>query len=186
MTTIYLVRHGEVHNPEGIIYGWLPGYRLSDRGRGELAAAAEALAPRAPFDALITSPLERAQESAGILAQRLGMTPVIDARLAETDVAGYQGKPFSALPKPYITEEGVPGIEGAASMRSRLLAWAADAAGRHERVIAVSHRDPIAVLLLHWLGRDLSASAGLSLPTGSVHEIRWEGDDIEVRGPAVD
>ena len=34
-TTIYLLRHGEVHNPEGIIYGRLPGYRLNEVGRGQ-------------------------------------------------------------------------------------------------------------------------------------------------------
>ena len=72
-TTIYLLRHGEVHNPEGIIYGRLPGYRLNEVGRGQVRTAGEFLAERGPFDALITSPLERARESAGIIAERLGL-----------------------------------------------------------------------------------------------------------------
>ena len=42
-TTLYLVRHGEVHNPAGIIYGRLPGFGLSERGRRQIARAAEAL-----------------------------------------------------------------------------------------------------------------------------------------------
>ena len=74
-TTIYLLRHGEVHNPKGINLRPLPGYRLNEVGRGQVRTAGEFLAERGPFDALITSPLERARESAGIIAERLGLTP---------------------------------------------------------------------------------------------------------------
>ena len=184
MTTIYLLRHGEVHNPEGIIYGHLPGYRLSENGRAEISSAAEMLSVRGPFDALLTSPLERAQESAGIVAERLELTPVIEPLLAETDVSGYQGKPFSCLPTPYITENGVPGIEGAASLRARMIGWVASARA-YERVIAVSHRDPIAMLLLHWTGKGLDNLAGLTLPTGSLHEVHLDGAAVRLSGPAL-
>lgn len=183
-TTIYLLRHGEVHNPEGIIYGRLPGYRLSTKGRMEVQTSAETLAERGDFEALFTSPLERAQESAGIVAQRLGMTPVVDARLAESEIGGYQGKPFSALPSPYITEEGVAGIESAASMRSRMIDWVAGVR-QYERVIAVSHRDPIAMLLLHWTRAGLNRLGALTLPTGSLHEAQLDGARVKVNGPAV-
>lgn len=191
MTTIYLVRHGAVDNPQGIIYGRLPGYGLSQAGRADVEAAAQALAAAAPFDALYTSPLQRAQESAAILARRLGLEPRLEARIEETDVSGYQGRPFADLPSPYLTEEGVPGIEGAASMRARMLAFVADAGRdtgrdvrRHARVVAVSHRDPIAVLLLAWMGFDLSRSGQLSIPTGSVHEVQLDGERVAIRGPA--
>lgn len=183
-TTIYLLRHGEVHNPKGVIYGHLPGYGLSSSGRAEVAGAAETLADRAPFDVLMTSPLQRAQETARIVARRLELVPVVDERLAETDVAGYQGKPFSALPDPYITEDGLPGIEGAACLRARMIDWLVHAR-QFERVIAVSHRDPIAILLLYWLGLPLKRGKGLVLPTGSVHEIQLEGGRARVSGPAV-
>ena len=73
MTTLYLVRHGEVHNPEGIIYGRLPGYGLSENGRRQLAAAAELLAGEGAIVALYSSPMQRAQESAAIIAARLGL-----------------------------------------------------------------------------------------------------------------
>lgn len=184
MTTIFLVRHGEVHNPEGIIYGHLPGYRLSAAGRAELAMAAERLVERGPFDALLTSPLERARESAQILGERLQMAPAVDERLAETDVAGYQGKSFAELPRPYLTEDGVPGIESAASMRARMIDWVASAR-RYDRAIAVSHRDPIAVLLLHWLAAELDRGPSLSIPPGSVHEARLDGARVHLSGPAI-
>ena len=51
-TTLYLIRHGEVHNPEGIIYGRLPGFGLSVRGRQQLTHAAEVLAGEGPLAAL--------------------------------------------------------------------------------------------------------------------------------------
>ena len=159
------------------------GYHLSEAGRGEIRTAAEFLSGRGPFDALITSPLERAQESAAIVAERLGLTPAVEQRLAETEVGGYQGQPFSALPSPYLTEEGVSGMESAASMRARMLDWVA--AARYERVIAVSHRDPIAMLLLHWLGAPLDRLGELELPTGSVHEVRLEDGQSHLSGPAV-
>ena len=43
-TTVHLLRHGEVHNPDGLLYGRLPGYRLSERGHAMARAVADALA----------------------------------------------------------------------------------------------------------------------------------------------
>jgi broad specificity phosphatase PhoE len=182
MTTIHLVRHGEVHNPEGIIYGRLPGYGLSDRGRDEVRATAQRLGDRGPIHALICSPLQRARESAEILSQELGLSPTQDERLAESEISGYQGRSFDELPRPYITEEGVAGIESAASMRQRMCDWAATVSGT---VVAVSHRDPIGLLLLHWLGGCLDDLPGMNLPTGSLHSVQLHATGVRVEGPAV-
>ena len=62
-TIVHLLRHGEVENPAGIIYGRLPGYHLSANGRAMASAAADYFAGR-PVAALFCSPLERAQETA--------------------------------------------------------------------------------------------------------------------------
>ena len=176
MTTLYLVRHGEVHNPEGIIYGRLPGFGLSEAGRRQLAAAAELLAGEGPLAALYASPMQRAQESAAIIAARLGMAVETAEPLVETSIGGYQGRPFSDLPRPYITETPThAGIECAASIRSRLLGWAEDASRRHPdaRFVAVSHRDPIAVVLLHWQGKGLDELPGYPLAPGAVNRIEF-------------
>ena len=183
-TTIYLVRHGDVENPKGIIYGHLPGYGLSALGCAQMRTAAEMLVDRQPFDTLFTSPLERAQQSAAPLAERLKLQPTVDGRIAETDVHGYQGRSFDELPSPYLTEAGVPGIESAASMRARMIAWLADAR-RHDRVVAVTHRDPIAILLLYWMGLGLSRLSALDVPTGSVHEVQLDGGKVALSGPAI-
>ncbi|HEX2050646.1 MAG TPA: histidine phosphatase family protein [Actinomycetota bacterium] len=83
-TVIHLVRHGEVENPKGVIYGRLPGYNLSERGKRQAAAAARHLAA-ADVGLVWTSPLERAQETAAIVAEPHALDVTIDHRLIESD-----------------------------------------------------------------------------------------------------
>jgi broad specificity phosphatase PhoE len=183
MTTLYLVRHGEVHNPTGIIYGRLPGFGLSVNGQKQLRRAADILAGHAPFAALYASPMQRAQESAQILASRLDLSAQTEEPLIETGIGGYQGKTFAELPKPYITEEPVhEGIECAASIRSRLLQWVEGMGQRHtdERFIAVSHRDPIIVALLHWQQQGLDELPGYAMDPGAVYQVSLSQDGAQV------
>src|ERR1700745_3490349 len=83
VTIVHLLRHGEVENPAGIVYGRLPGYHLSAKGRAMAAAAADYCAGGAVV-ALFSSPLERAQETARPVAERLGLDVVTDDRLIES------------------------------------------------------------------------------------------------------
>lgn len=87
--TIHLVRHGEVENPKGIIYGRLPGFHLSERGRRQAAAAAEHL-KGASVGAIWASPLERAQETARFIADVHGLEITTDDRLLES-VNSFEG-----------------------------------------------------------------------------------------------
>ncbi len=81
---LHLVRHGEVFNPERVLYGRLPGYSLSERGEQMAAAAADFLAERGrPIAAIHSSPLERTQQSAAPLATLTGHTVQLDERLIE-------------------------------------------------------------------------------------------------------
>jgi broad specificity phosphatase PhoE len=82
-TIVHLLRHGEVDNPHGILYGRLPGYHLSANGRAMAQAAASYFAERAVV-ALFSSPLERAQETASPVAERLGLPIATDDRLIES------------------------------------------------------------------------------------------------------
>ena len=81
-TVIHLMRHGEVHNPHGILYGRLPGYHLSERGRQMAEIVAEHLAGR-DVTRVIASPLERARETAVPIAQAHGLDVDTDERLLE-------------------------------------------------------------------------------------------------------
>ncbi|WP_308466186.1 histidine phosphatase family protein [Rathayibacter soli] len=81
---VHLVRHGEVHNPSGILYGRLPGFRLSELGQKMAQRAADDVAARGrPIVALVASPLQRTQESAAPFATEFELPITTDARLIE-------------------------------------------------------------------------------------------------------
>src|ERR1017187_2398093 len=82
-TIVHLVRHGEVDNPRGVIYGRLPGYHLSADGELMAKAAADFLAPR-DVTVLRCSPLDRAVETATPIGQQFGLEAVTDDRLIES------------------------------------------------------------------------------------------------------
>ncbi|MEV5494846.1 histidine phosphatase family protein [Nonomuraea fuscirosea] len=81
-TVVHLLRHGEVHNPGGVLYGRLPGYHLSETGRLMAETVAKAVGGR-DIVTLYSSPLERARETAAPLAAKLGIEVVQDERLIE-------------------------------------------------------------------------------------------------------
>ena len=81
-TVVHLLRHGEVHNPRGILYGRLPGYNLSENGQLMAKTVAKAVAGR-DIKAVYSSPLERAQQTATPVAATLGLDIITDERLVE-------------------------------------------------------------------------------------------------------
>lgn len=152
MTVVHLLRHGEVDNPDHVMYGRLPGYHLSTLGRRMAERVAKALLDR-DITYLVSSPLERARETAAPLAEALGLDVHVDDRLIEAGNA-FQGLPFGPgerawmhprawplLRNPFRPSWGEPYVEIAARML--LAAHAArDAAAGHEAV-CVSHQLPI-------------------------------------------
>src|SRR5215475_7857950 len=81
-TIVHLVRHGEVENPTGVLYGRIPGFRLSEDGQVMAKAAADFLAGR-DVTVLRSSPLERAIQTAEPISAQLGLPIEIDERLIE-------------------------------------------------------------------------------------------------------
>jgi broad specificity phosphatase PhoE len=181
--TIHLVRHGEVENPKGVIYGRLPGYNLSERGKKQAEATGRHLS-RTPMGAIWSSPLERAQETAAAIALHHGLDVVTDDRLIESDTT-FEGVgrtlwTFLTSPRhwwrmrnPWAPSWG----ESFAQIRSRMLEAVTDAfdsAGDKE-VVVVSHQTPVLVVRLAlsrravppWLGR-------VPCQTGSVTTIVLE------------
>jgi broad specificity phosphatase PhoE len=153
-TVVHLVRHGEVYNPEGVLYGRLPGFRLSEAGEAMALMAAEALRGR-DVTVVRSSPLERAVQTAAPIAAEFGVVPSTDDRLIESENI-FEGKTFGVgdgslknpsiwryLWNPFRPSWGEPYAEVA----SRVLAAVADArvaAAGHEAVL-VSHQLPIEV-----------------------------------------
>src|SRR5213076_2456489 len=92
-TVVHLLRHGEVHNPTGILYGRLPGFHLSENGRNQAEIVAKALAD-ADLTVVLASPLERAQETAAPIAALHGLDVQTDDGLIEADNR-FEGKTVS-------------------------------------------------------------------------------------------
>jgi broad specificity phosphatase PhoE len=156
-TVVHLLRHGEVHNPSGVLYGRLPDFHLSDLGREMAERAAVALADR-DVTVVIASPLERAQETAAPIADRHGLEIGTDERIIEAgnifegSVVGVgdgvlkQPKSWRYLWNPLTPSWGEPYVEIAARMRSAVEDARALARG-HEAVL-VAHQLPIWVARL--------------------------------------
>lgn len=152
VTRVHLLRHGEVHNPDRVLYGRLPGYRLSELGHAMARRIAEVVADR-DIVYVVASPLERAQQTAAPIAEKLGLEIVTDERVIEADNV-FEGLTFGIgdgslkrprhwkhLRNPFRPSWGEPYIEQVARMRAAL-DDAADAAEGHEALI-VSHQLPI-------------------------------------------
>ena len=89
---MHLLRHGEVHNPQGILYGRSTGYHLSERGRAMADRVADRIGDR-DITHIVSSPLERAQETAMPLAAVRGLSVELDERVIESGNI-FEGKPF--------------------------------------------------------------------------------------------
>ena len=89
-TVVHVLRHGEVHNPDRILYGRIPGFRLSQNGRDQADIVAKALAD-ADLTVVLASPLQRAQETAAPVAALHGLEIVTDDRLIEAGNS-FEGK----------------------------------------------------------------------------------------------
>jgi len=163
-TTVHVMRHGEVYNPEKVLYGRLPGYNLSDRGRLQAQAAADWLAPR-DVTYVVASPLERAQQTAAPIAAVHGLdidtdTDLIESwndfegeRVAPGDGALRDPRNWPRLRNPAKPSWGEPYAEIAPRMIAALHRARETAAG-HEAV-CVSHQLPVETLRRAVTGRKL-------------------------------
>jgi broad specificity phosphatase PhoE len=154
-TKIHLVRHGEVFNPDGVLYGRLPGFHLSELGKQMAAAAADELDGH-PITALFASPLLRAQESAAPWAEKFHLPIQTDGRLIEPtnkfEGGTYEFGPSVLLhPKiwPWVANPlrpswGEPYKQVIARMFAAIDdAWASVETGE---VVLVSHQMPIVMV----------------------------------------
>ncbi|HEY5114318.1 MAG TPA: histidine phosphatase family protein, partial [Nakamurella sp.] len=97
MTTVILLRHGRsTANTSGVLAGRTPGINLDDTGRSQAAGIAERLADVA-IDRIVSSPLERCQQTLAPLAAATGLTVEVDDRLAEVDYGDWAGRPLREL-----------------------------------------------------------------------------------------
>jgi broad specificity phosphatase PhoE len=192
-TTVHLLRHGEVHNPEGVLYGRLTGYRLSERGQAMAERIAAHLSgeggERRDVVHVVASPLQRAQETAAPVAAAFGLTVASDERFLEAE-NHFEGLTFGVgdgslrrpshwrhLWNPFRPSWGEPYRRQVA----RMLAGIADArvaAAGHEAVV-VSHQLPI------WVTRQALEGKRLwhdprrrECSVASLTSLHFEGDRL--------
>ncbi len=189
-TTIHVVRHGEVHNPQGVLYGRIPGFHLSDLGREMAQITANYLAAMDVVHVGV-SPLERAQETAQPIAAAHDLELHTDPRLIEA--ANYfegttiaqggvlkQPKHWAHLVNPITPSWGEPYREIATRMLAALTT-ARNAASGHEAVL-VSHQLPVWTMRQKLEGHHLWHDPRQRECTlASVTSVRYVGDDpVEV------
>ena len=167
---IHLIRHGEVHNPGGVLYGRLPHFRLSDLGHEMAKSAATKVASTAAAEGrnivkVLASPLLRTQESAAPLSSTFGVEVQTDDRLIEPYNI-FEGRKLTAshilirphlyfhLRNPQKPSWGEPYESIAARMMSAIEdAWNSVASGD---VVIVSHQLPIVMVQLTVAGKPLA------------------------------
>lgn len=194
---LHLVRHGEVHNPDGVLYGRIAGFHLSERGHAMALAAAQSMDGRA-ISRLVASPLQRTQESAAPWSQYFGVRVENDDRLIEPPNL-FEGvnirrelrrKPWLVhrLRNPRLPSWGEPFT----SIRDRMLAALTDihqttAAGE---AVIVSHQLPIWMVARSVQGKPLATDPRRRrCSLSSITTVAWRDDrfvEVDYREPAKD
>jgi broad specificity phosphatase PhoE len=195
---IHLIRHGEVHNPGGVLYGRLPEFRLSERGHqmAELAAK-DLVAQERKVGAIYSSPLLRTRESAGHVQQAFSLTPTPDERLIEPFNI-FEGRKLTAghilirphlyfhLRKPSQPSWGEPFESIAARMLEAMEdAWQNTQVGD---AVLVSHQLPIVTVHRKLAGLKLSHNPKQRrCALSSITSFERQGDgfvEVDYRDPA--
>ena len=193
-TTVHLLRHGEVHNPQGVLYGRLDGYRLSERGVAMAQRVAEHLggrdgSPRRDVVHVVASPLQRAQETAAPIAAEFGLDVGSDERFLEA-TNHFEGLTFGVgdgslrrpthwrhLWNPFRPSWGEPYTEQVARMLAGI-ETARKVAEGHEAVV-VSHQLPIWIVRSALEGRRLwHDPRKRQCSLASLTSLRYAGDEL--------
>lgn len=189
MTVFHLLRHGQ-HNLLGrALAGRMDGVGMTEKGRAEIAAAAERLA-REKIAAIYASPLQRTRETAEIVAERLGLPIAFRDDLLELDFGEWTGATFDLIrahPKwqAWNTQRSLARIPGGETMRAvqhRVVDAIVELNERHlgENLVLCTHGDVIRAMLVFALGMPLDFYNRIEVVQGSISSIQIEPDRIRV------
>lgn len=184
---LFLVRHGETEsNRKGLALG-RADVPLNDLGKEQAQRLGEALRGE-PISAVYSSPLSRTRETAGRIADALGLDVLIDQSLIEMDVGELDGLEFAEVRERYpgfietwLSGEGpehpMPGGESLGDVQKRASEFLARTAAEHEgeAVCAVTHNFVILTTLVSVLGVELSAFRRLRHAVAAVSAVEWDG-----------
>jgi len=188
VATVILLRHARsTANGSGVLAGRSPGVRLDSSGTGQAAALADWLA-RTPLAEVVTSPLERCQDTIAPLLAERSLPVVVEQDLAEVDYGAWTGRELKDLVKEPLwrvvqqhpSAAVFPEGEGLANVQARAVAAirAHDARitaryGDHAVWLACSHGDVIKAVLADALGTHLDGFQRIVVDPCSLSVIRY-------------
>ncbi|MCL5793826.1 MAG: histidine phosphatase family protein [Candidatus Thermoplasmatota archaeon] len=176
MSFLVLLRHGESEsNICGILSSDLEGYPLTDKGRIQAARCSHEMRGLR-FGGIFTSPVQRARETAGIIAGEIGIAPKVDQRLIETAM----GKLNNTSAKDAIRADRIRA--GSESWESQARRMREFMAGISENTIAVSHAMPIRALVSSIMEMDEIESFGIEIGFVSITVIDVGSERVESIG----
>ncbi len=182
-TLVLLVRHGQTPTTGKVLPGRAAGLHLSDAGRAQAEAAAAAVATLRRVDAIYSSPLERARETAAPIAATRGLEVATDPGLLDLDVGDWTGdelkqaarRPEWKVVQRYPSGFRFPGGESFTELQARIVGTIEGlvAAHRGGTIVAVSHADPIKLALAHALGAHIDTFQRISIAPASITSVAY-------------
>lgn len=180
-TLVLFVRHGHTPTTGKILPGRAPGLHLSDEGQAQARAVAERLTAIPKVKAIYASPLDRTKETAGFIAERLGLRVKSEKGLLEADIGDWTGHELKAVRKEpewktvqsYPSGFRFPGGESFLDIQGRMVTTIERLRTAHpgETIIAVSHADPIKTAVVHALGSHLDTFQRTAISPCSVTAV---------------
>jgi probable phosphomutase (TIGR03848 family) len=186
MTTVILLRHGRTTaNTAGVLAGWTPGVQLDETGQGQVQAVAQRLAA-VPLAAVVSSPLERCQQTAGAVVAGRELEVQSDDRLGEARYGDWTGRPIKELVKDPLwkvvqqhpSAAVFPGPEGEGLAQTQARAVAAvrewnSKLGPDAVWLACSHGDVIKAVLADAFGMHLDSFQRIVVDPASISVISY-------------
>jgi probable phosphomutase (TIGR03848 family) len=182
-TTILLVRHGQTPSTGKLLPGRAPGLHLAESGQQQAQRAADRIAELTRVDAIYTSPLERARETAAPIGKARQLRPHVDRGLLECDFGEWTGAELSKLMK--LPEWGTvqrapstfrfPGGESFSEMQHRMVSTLDKLRAAHPggTIVCVSHADPIKAAVAHALGTHLDLFQRIVISTCAISVLAF-------------
>ncbi|MDQ3286803.1 MAG: histidine phosphatase family protein [Pseudomonadota bacterium] len=189
MTTFFLIRHGTIDSSGKALAGRMAGVHLNERGRQQAEALARKLATSG-IDAIYSSPLERAVETAGPLARALGLELALEQSLVEIDFGDWTNRSFVELSadsgfqrfNKFRSMAPVPGGEFMLQAQARMVIGLDELRRRHPHatVAVVSHGDPIRAAVAWYAGIPLDLFQRIEISLASVSVVEIDDDAIRI------
>jgi probable phosphomutase (TIGR03848 family) len=186
LTTLLLVRHGNTSTTGKLLPGRAAGLHLADSGVSQAQRAGERIAELERVDAIYTSPLELARETAAPIAKATGLKPKVERGLVECDFGDWTGQELAKLMKlpEWRTVQRAPSTfrfpngESFSEMQLRIVSALDRLRVKHAggTVVCVSHADPIKAAMAHALGTHLDLFQRIVISTCSISAIGFAGD----------